>query len=86
MEWQPIETLKNDTYKRQYVLFGFFHEKKYCEDYQNNENADCFIQLGYFYMGTISGVVCGAPDNHCVSLGMDVKPTHWMPLPPPPKE
>lgn len=77
-EWQPIETLKKESTKK-YVLFGFFYSD--ASNYENNEHADCFIQLGFLACEGSYYVVCGAPSNQYVSLWLDVEPTHWMPLP-----
>ena len=89
MEWQPIETAPTN----KFILLGFFYEdidRETLDGYENNEDADCFIQLGKVSRGYNNGifarVFCGAPSNHYACIHLDVSPTHWMPLPPPPSE
>lgn len=87
MEWISVKDRLPE--KNEYVLIGWI------DDLYNKypESMDCSLAFGQIHsVPTLpdtkiwATIKFGGQDNHSIMLQIDSPPTHWMPLPEPPKE
>jgi len=79
MEWQKIETAPYS----KVCLLGFFDGEIVGYD----KDTDCYVCIGKLYERYGKKPYASALANvggNFINVNLDITPTHWMPLPPPP--
>jgi hypothetical protein len=87
-DWQPIETApKGSSIDHPWIVLACFYEHVDEDGEKTGDVSRSWQHVGTWFLGkwqTLSGGFEGIGPNAWMPLRGN--PTHWMPLPPPPKE